>query len=84
MGNHHHISQEIKEVALKMSQEGLSDEKIEQVLGIGGQIMRQLRVLHYHLAYSMPDLGKDFVGSLWDLVDIHRALPTSTWAGQNL
>ena len=23
----------------------------------------------------MPDLGKNSVGSLWDLADIHRALP---------
>ena len=40
MGNRPHISQEIKEVTLKMSQEGLTDEQIEQVLGIGGQTMR--------------------------------------------
>ena len=45
MGNHHHISQEIKEVALKMSQEGLTDEQIEQVLGIGGWTMRRLRAM---------------------------------------
>ena len=32
----------------------------------------------------MPDLGKNFVGSLRDLADIHRALLVSTWAGQNL
>ena len=32
----------------------------------------------------MPDLGKNFVGSLWDLVDIHRVLLINTWAGQNL
>ena len=32
----------------------------------------------------MPDLGKNFVGSLRDLAEFHRALPTSTWAGQNL
>ena len=45
MGNRHHISQEIKEVALKMSQEGLTDEQIEQVLGIGGRTMRRLRAM---------------------------------------
>ena len=28
-----------------MSQEGLTDEQIEQVLGIGGQTMRQLRAM---------------------------------------
>ena len=32
----------------------------------------------------MPDLGKSFVGSLRDLVEFHRALLVSTWAGQNL
>ena len=32
----------------------------------------------------MPDLGKNFVGSLWDLAVFHRALPICTWAGQNL
>ena len=46
MGNRRHISQEIKEVALKMSQEGLSDKQIEQVLGISGCTMRQLRAMH--------------------------------------
>ena len=46
MGNRHHISQEIKEVALKMSQEGLSDKQIEQVLGISGRTMRRLRAMH--------------------------------------
>ena len=32
----------------------------------------------------MPDLGKDFVGSLWNSAGFDRALPISTWAGQNL
>ena len=32
----------------------------------------------------MPDLGKVFVGSLQNLAGFHRALPISTWAGQNL
>ena len=32
----------------------------------------------------MPDLGKNFVGSLLDLVEFHRALPISTWARQSL
>ena len=32
----------------------------------------------------MPDLGKNFMGSLQDLADFHRALLISTWAGQNL
>ena len=40
MGNCHHISQEIKEVALKMSQEGLPDEQIKQYLDISRQAMR--------------------------------------------
>src|ERR1700677_4208014 len=35
-----HISREIKEVALKMSQEGASDELIKQYLGISEQAMR--------------------------------------------
>ena len=30
-----------------MSQEGLSDEQIEQFLGIGGWTMRQLRVTYH-------------------------------------
>jgi hypothetical protein len=32
---HRGISREIKEIALKISQEGLQDEQIEQDLGIG-------------------------------------------------
>ena len=32
----------------------------------------------------MPDLGKNFMGSLWDLAGFHRALPICTWAGPNL
>ena len=35
-----HISQEIKEVALKMSQEGALDKLIQQYLGISGWAMR--------------------------------------------
>ena len=43
MGNRHHISREIKEAALKMTQEGLSDPQVEQFLGISGRAMRRLR-----------------------------------------
>ena len=43
MGNRHHISREIKEAALKMTQEGLSDPQVEQFLGISGWAMRRLR-----------------------------------------
>ena len=32
----------------------------------------------------MPDLGRDFVGSLQNSARLHRALPMSIWAGQNL
>ena len=32
----------------------------------------------------MPDLGNNFVGSCQDLAGFHRAVPISTWAGQNL
>ena len=47
MGNYYYIFWEINEAAFKMSQEGLSDEQIEQFLGIGGQTMRQLRVTYH-------------------------------------
>ena len=46
-------SQEIKEVAFKMSWEGLSDKQIKQFLGIGGWTMRQLRVT-YHASGLAP------------------------------
>ena len=42
-----HISREIKEAALKMSQQGLSDELIKQYLGVGGRTMRRLRATHH-------------------------------------
>lgn len=41
-----HISRETKEIALKMSQQGLSDEEIEQYLGISGRAMRRLRATY--------------------------------------
>ena len=42
-----HISREIKEAALKMSQEGLSDQLIEQFLGVSGRAMRRLRETYH-------------------------------------
>ena len=47
MSNYRYISREIKEAAFKMSQEGLSDEQIEQFLGIGGRTMRRLRATYH-------------------------------------
>ena len=32
----------------------------------------------------MPDLGTGIMGLLQDSAKFHRALPISTWAGQNL
>ena len=41
-----YISREIKEAALKMSQEGVSDNLIKQYLGISERAMRRLRATH--------------------------------------
>ena len=43
----HHIEREIKEAALKMFQEGLSDQLIEQFLGVSGWAMRWLRETYH-------------------------------------
>ena len=43
MGNRQHISREIKEAALKMFQQGLTNQQIEQFLGISERAMRRLR-----------------------------------------
>ena len=46
-----HISREIKEAALKMSQEGASDELIKQYLGISEQAMRPFFFFFFFLFF---------------------------------
>jgi transposase len=42
----HKISREIKEAALNMSRQGVSDDQIKEYLGISRQSMRRLRVTY--------------------------------------
>ncbi|KAH9011360.1 hypothetical protein EDB84DRAFT_1648685, partial [Lactarius hengduanensis] len=46
MRNRRHFSREIKEVALHMSHQGMSDADIEEYLGISERSMRRLRATY--------------------------------------